>query len=356
MRVVVQKYVLEDLLDKVWHGDEPHGSVHMRVSDDSLSLLTVNADMLVEVHTEELKECSSGEVVLPLTTFSDIVTNSEEGNITIEAVGDIAKIVSGTTSWNVKLRDAAVRGLEIDGIDWHAVDRSRLYLALYTVRYAAEDSWMQLGLRLLNIESRKITASDSVRMQQAYLGDDFPDLEMLIPIDVVPHLLALLENSKSVQVGVTEDYAIWHIDNTYSIINKPYEQKIDYESVILRCVLSNTDELVVDRPELIKALNRVKACAPTDGSAILWEVAGNTLTLSTKDESGNEAKEELEVIWGKNPKQLILNSTYLMDMLDVSFSKLCHFYLGDSTVTKKSPLMLKDDDGNIGLLQQRFSI
>jgi DNA polymerase III sliding clamp (beta) subunit (PCNA family) len=114
--------------------------------------------------------------------------------------------------------------------------------------------------------------------------------------------------------------------------------------------------LELGRQELIDAIKRVRVNADPETSAVRLALTPGTLTINSSDKQGNSAQESLTVVWDSKDQELILNHLRLVELLQSQSGANCLFKLGNSTKTKKAPLMLRDDDaGTVGVVQQMSS-
>jgi DNA polymerase-3 subunit beta len=206
---------------------------------------------------------------------------------------------------------------------------------------------------LIDITEGKMRAADGTRYQQADMGS-FP-VDIQIPIGAVDDLMKLLRSTdqNTIGVGETDSALVFQINNDLFIAQKLNAAFPDVDELLLKPALGNDQELHVDRDELIAAIKRVRVTADAETSAIILELKSGVMSVKSRDKFGNYAEETLDVAWNSPDRDVAVNHAYLTDMLQMTDAKSCRFFLGVDSKTRKSPLMLKDDEaGQIGILNQ----
>jgi hypothetical protein len=97
----------------------------------------------------------------------------------------------------------------------------------------------------------------------------------------------------------------------------------------------------------------VRINADTETSAIGLRISDGHLTVVSRDKYGNAAEEELLAGWSQGDRLIVVNHTFLSDMLTMYDAASCQFRLGTDTKSRKSPVMLSDEEsGTVGIIQQ----
>lgn len=328
------------------------------VDPQRLRVVASDCELSLICSTPMISVTWPGTAVFPARKLLEIVKSSEDGDVKITVLGTTATIEIGRASWTLKLPggDDYPPLPAISEAEFTAVDKDSFRDAITAVRYAASRDPSRANLNIIDIHDGKLTASDGSRIQQIQVSD-FP-VSLRIPISAVDDLLRLLKmcDLDTIHVGQSEDHLIFRFGSDVFIVSKFRAQFPDMEEQMLRPALGNKHELDVDRHELVAAIKRVRINADTDTSAIALTLQNNQLTISTKDKFGNTAGESIDAVWSGGPRALVVNHRFLTDMIRTYGDITCTFKLGDDTVTRKSPLMLKNNEtGSVGVCQQMMS-
>lgn len=330
------------------------------VAPGRLTVVATDLELSVVATTEMVEVEAPGTGVFPAKKMLDIVREAaDEGDVRITVINGVAHVAVGKTAWQLKLQpgDDYPQMPDVDAVAFHPVDRIKFLGALHAVRYAAAKDTTRPSLMMIDVSGGKMTACDGVRFQQADLGEDFP-LSLRIPTGAIGDLVKLLNSTDLPQIGIgeSENYLIFKVGRDVFIANKLMAQFPDMEQLLLRPALENKHELLADRQELVDAIKRVRINADAETSAIELGLTKGKLTVRAADKIGNEAREELDVKWDAGERSLVVNHGFLAEMLAMYDGKSCFFLLGEDTKSRKSPLMLRDDEtGTVGIVQQMVS-
>jgi DNA polymerase-3 subunit beta len=362
--VEMKKFVLQSLLEKA-SAVVPTRDIlpvlknfQIEAFDNRVRVTATDLELSVVVGTEMVTVTVPGVAVFPAKKLLTIVREAGEGDVHISVVGGQATVSIGRTSWTLKLQpgDDYPPMINLSSLELHSVNRVVLLSALSTVRYVVPRSGRP-SLQMVQIANGKATACDGVRFQQASVGDDFP-VDMRIPVGAVDDLLKLLKvtDQESIQIGVSDNCLVFKIGSDFFIANQLIAQFPDVESMLLRPALSNTHELVVDRSSLQEAVRRVRITADPETSAVTLSLSRGSLIISSTDKFGNKCIETLEVKWSASPRMLVINHSFVTDMLDAHKDQSCKFMIGDDIGGRKSPLLLRDDTAKtVGVCQQMIT-
>jgi DNA polymerase III sliding clamp (beta) subunit (PCNA family) len=125
--------------------------------------------------------------------------------------------------------------------------------------------------------------------------------------------------------------------------------------MLLRPALANEDEQTVDRGQLLDAVRRVRINADSESSALVLDLEPGVLTVRSKDKSGNQATEDLDVGWSKGTRQVVINHAFLTDMVSaMPTGSTCHFKLGTDGKRRQRPAVMLTQPGSetVGLMSQ----
>lgn len=321
----------------------------LRVVATDLERWMISSTPLVSTHTP-------GVAVFSAHKMLHIVRESDDADIRIEVRKNAAAIRIGPTVWHLRLyagHDFPAAPVADTLTVLTAVDRARFVRALHTVRYAACKDAERAPLMMINVKAGKMTACDGSRIQQAAIEEIPFDFEL--PIGAVDDLIKMLKSVDLATIHIADagNKLVFRFGADTFIINKLVARFPDVERTLLRPALENTQELSLNRDDLIHAVRRVRINADPETSAIALRLAPGRVTVAACDKWGNEATEQIDARWTGTTRSVVVNHAFLFDLLARHDRKDCTFYLGDDTKTKKTPLLLRDPDtGTVGALQQ----
>lgn len=360
MRLETKKFVLQALLEKA-SSVLPTRDVmpvlknfQVEVTAGRIRVVATDLELSVLAATEMVKVQEEGTAVFPGKRLLDIVKEAEDGDLLLDVVDGTAHISIGRASWTLKLQDGTEYPPlpETDEVEFFSVERMKLLSAINSVRYAAATDTVRPSLMLIDVHDGRMRASDGVRFQQVDIA--FP-LDVQIPINAVDDLVKLLRTTElaTVEVGESEDHLVFRVGADAFIANKLTAQFPEVDEVLLKPALTNDQELNVDREELMAAIKRVRITADDETSAVVLALSENKLSVRSQDKFGNTADEGLDVRWEGEDREVAFNHQHLSQMLEMADAKSCSFFLGPDGKTRKSPLLLRDDEsGQLGVLNQ----
>lgn len=328
----------------------------LEVSEKGIQVSATDLELSVVVSAGLVSSAAPGTAVLPARKMLEILREADDGDLLIKVRGDSATVSVGRATWTLRLQRAQDYPAlpSVGSVELHPVSRDRFLHAIQAVQYAAGKDATRPTLMMLDVSGGKMTACDGRRFQQASLGDDFP-VSMQLPIGAVGDLVKLLRSAdqETVSVGETEFHLVFEVGQDVFIVNKLMTEFPDVEEILLRPAESNRDRLSVARSALDAAVKRVRINADPDVSAVALELARGKLTVSSRDRHGNASNETVEASWDGEERSVVVNHSFLIDMLAMHGGESCNFLLGEDTKSRKSPVVLRDDDAQtIGIIYQ----
>lgn len=349
----IQREVLLSLLEKAI-GVVPsrdmvpvYNNFQFIVREGELIVTASSQRMSIVVSTTQVETKVAGVEVFPAKTLLNIVKESSAGNkVFIEVTASGAVIVSGGFSAEIKL--ASGKGFPVmeslDAVEFHEVDRVKFIEAITAVKYAlpGKEFSGQAGLKMISIKGGKFTACDGSRFQQTRI-DGFR-LNMQLPSDNITLLAKVLSSSdlEFVEIGELDKKLVFRLNNTALYMNKLEDPYPNVEQLWLRPALSNDQELVVNRQELITAIKQVKIAADTDFNSLGMVLDSESMRIVAKD-INNSASAVIPCKWVGKSRNVVVNFHHLAEMLKAYPNPECKFLLGEDTKSRKSPILLKDD-------------
>lgn len=337
----------------------------IRVRGDKLSVVATNLNMAVVTSTAMSVETHNvGVEVFPARKLLEIVRESDAGSrVFISVNGRTAIIVAGSASWEISLGRGAdfPKMPKVAAESLQKVDRAEFLRCLSTVKYAVGGEGRE-SLMMVNIKKGRFTACDGSRLQQARMPD-FGNMQ--IPGFALDKLIKMLKGSdlQEMKVGETDNHLIFRVGADTLLVKKIAATFPPLEDLWLRPALSNDQKLVVEKTVLLDAIRQVKVNVDLEYSAISIKITPGKpgfkgeLTIEASDRDGNSAKKTIPAQWEGRSRELVLHFRYLKEALSSYEPEDCLFKLGDDQKTKKSPVLLKDEDRNsLGIIQQMTGV
>lgn len=350
----IQREVLLSLLEKAI-GVVPTRDIipvltnfQLRVEQDRLQIIASSTEMSIVVSTTQVNTKVAGVEVFPARTFLSVIKETTAGsNIYIEVTPLGLVIVANTYTAEIALTSG--KGFpkleDVSDVKFYEVGRNDFISAISSVKYAlpGKEYSGQDSLRMISIKGGKFTACDGSRFQQVRI-DGFK-LSMQLPSTNISTLLKVLSSTdiETLEIGELPKKLVFRLNNIIFYLNKMETPYPNVEQLWLRPALSNDQQLLVNRQELITAIKQVKIAADSTSYAIGMIIDGNEMTITAKD-TNNTAKTTIVCSWSGKPRTIVVNYAHLAEMLKSYPASECRFLLGEDSKTHKSPILLKDDD------------
>jgi DNA polymerase III sliding clamp (beta) subunit (PCNA family) len=351
----VQREVLLSLLEKCI-GIVPTKDIvpvltnfQFHVAEGELKVVASSAKISIVVSTQQVNTKVPGIEVFPARTLFNIVKESNVGStIYVEVTASGAVIVSGGFSAEIAM--VSKKGFPvmdtISSVTFHEVNRLEFLHAVNAVKYALPDKDYsgQASMKMINIKGGKFTACDGSRFQQVRI-DSFK-LSMKLPALSIAALVKLLSSTdmETIDIGETvNDKLVFRLGPTVLYVNKLSDAYPNVEQLWLRPALSNDQELIVDRAELVTAIKQVRFALDTASPAIGLRLNGNQITISARGVNDSRSV-VIGCEWSGKPRTIAVNCYHFAEMLKAYPEKECKFMLGEDTKMRKSPILLKDEE------------
>ncbi len=201
---------------------------------------------------------------------------------------------------------------------------------VYAVAGASEIRASLTGLFWkLNSEGLVMVATDGHRLAKIQMTELTGDSEIeAIMAPKALNLLLKINSEDPIYMSSQGTQISFHINDTsiYSrLIEGPYPP---YEKVIPQ---SNNDVLSINRLDLFGALKRMRIIANPATHQIMFTVEHNKVLLHAENTDAGEAREDIEVIYDKEPLQIAFNGNLIVDILRNMKSEFVLFHLNDSS-------------------------
>jgi DNA polymerase III sliding clamp (beta) subunit (PCNA family) len=350
----INREVLLSLLDKVMPVVPSRDiipvltNLQFRVSAEQLQIVASSTEMTMVVTTSQVDCKVAGIEVFPAKTFSAIIKETLAGsNVYVEATSHGLVIVAGTYTAEIAIGSGQgfPKSDSIEELTFHEINRNSFINAITSVKYALPDKDYsgQDSMKMISIKGGKFTACDGARFQQVRI-EGFK-LNMQLPTFSINTLIKVLSNTDQVvlELGETAKKLVFKFSNCVFYLNKLDTPYPNVEQLWLRPALTNDQELLVNKAELVTAIKQVKVAADTASNAIGLILDENQITVTAKD-TNNGAKTVIPCKWAGKPKTIVVNFMHLAEMLKSFPGTECRFLLGEDNLTYKAPILLKDND------------
>ncbi len=354
----IRREVLLNMLEKVI-GVVPNKDIYpvltnlqFKVESDKLQIVASSTEMSMSVETSQVTTKVPGVEVFPARTFISVVRETEPNSIIFVEV-TVHGLVIVANAYTAEIALSSGQGFpqleDVSTLTFHEIDRVSFINGLNKVKYAlpGKDTGHD-SLRMISIRGGKFTACDGARFQQVRINGF--KLNMQLPSDRLSHLLKFLAGSdmECVEVGELATKLIFRLGNVVFYMNKLENPYPNVEQLWLRPALSNDQELLVNKQQLITAIKQVKI-ADSSSRAVGFIIDESTMKIVVKD--GNSASTTIACTWQGKPRTLVVNYTHLAEMLRSYGPDECRFLLGEDSKTYKPPVLLKEEDAMATIAQ-----
>ena len=169
---------------------------------------------------------------------------------------------------------------------------------------------------------------------------------VIIPKKTINELSKLLsENHDNIEIDISSNKIIFYIDKLI-LISKLIDGNFpDYTRVIPK---NNNNDLIINRENLLSAVDRVSTIANEKSSSIKFKLLENLINLSSVNSENSTATEDIKSNYNGNEIEIGFNSRYIMDILDNLEAKEIKISFNDNA----SPIMIQEkiDSENIYVL------
>ena len=174
--------------------------------------------------------------------------------------------------------------------------------------------------------------------------DEIPGV--IIPKKTINELSKLLSESyENIEIEISSNKIIFYIDQLI-LISKLIDGNFpDYTRVIPK---NNTNDLMINRENLLSAVDRVSTIANEKSPSIKFKLLENLINLSSVNNENSTATEDIQANYNGNEIEIGFNSRYVMDILDNLEGKEIKISFNDNS----NPIMIHEtiDSENIYVL------
>lgn len=314
------------------------GNILLSARGQELSLSATDLEVGMKLSLP-IRTQTEGKITLSAKQFLDIVKELPDKELFISRKdNNWVELICGKSKFNlVSLAPEEYPALpsfeEKTYVDTRAealrdmVDRTEFAVSTDATRYHLN------GVFLEALESNliRMTATDGHRLSfvDNEIFAEMPDMKrgMIIPKKGLSELHRLLaEESGSVGLAFERGYVFAKFRSSYLFVKLIEGEYPDYRMVIPK----STDRTVgADRTELNSALKRVSLLAHEKSRGVKLAIQNGMMTISSSNPDKGEAREEVDVDFSGEPLEIVFNSKYLLDCLQVLHSEKVELLLKD---------------------------
>lgn len=356
MKAYIERKRLVDAVNNVTKVVPPTNSnpsltyLGLRFMGDALVMFGSNLDLDIEAKLE-LNEDIEGEGVLavPSAVFKKIIKAMAGEVVELNLIDRELEVKSGSSRAKIQtLNTENLVSVQFPDVYEGSIDSTKFAKILESVRYAASTAEYQQIFRgvLLELSSKQTRAvsTDGFRLGMNTIKDSSGlDAKIVIPSKNLPEIVAMLGESPSVEIGLSESSARLYLSNKIYKLNVSLMEGTfpDYERVIPS---QNLLEFTIDSKELSEAVSRASVMSSeTSNNRVDFFVKGDSIRITAKGAYG-EAEEDIAIevvspLVEGDSITLAYNANYLKDALK-DISDRAKFSISGST----SPTILKEAD------------
>jgi DNA polymerase-3 subunit beta len=268
-------------------------------------------------------------ITLPAKKFQDVLKAIPDGEVIMEFKENRVTLKSGRAKFILQSLPAdhyPLLKVNSDCVAQFSLTQHDLRELISKSQYsmALNDSRVFLNGMLLEIKNNNLhlVATDAHRLSfvSYALSDAVPDISAIIPRKTMLELYRLLEdNENNVTIKIYNNQVIFATD-AKELITKVIEGKYpDYDRVI---PLSNDKLCLINREQLLRAVQRVAVIGIDKLKTLSLELRPNLLTIGCRNEEQEESRDEIAMQYA-HEAQLCLNFNinYILDVLTNSTSE-----------------------------------
>lgn len=295
-----------------------------------------------------------GAVLLPGKKVLEILKLAPTPNVQLTVLGNTATIRSGRAVWTIQTPtgDSLPPFPDTSDITLHSVARKPFLRALEVARKAVATSTARLSLMQAHVAKGRITACDSARLHRVVIENLPEELDFTLPVKFLDDCIRSLRafDDDYFELGANGNTVVLRLGQDILTGQRLLLEYPNVETLALQPAMLNMERLIVDVPELIDVVKRVRVSADPDFAALYLSIRPQkveretkwTLTVRARDKDRNTSQESLDIKYegGNKAREITVNHKHFLDLLDSLESTLVEFKLGEKT----APILVVDGD------------
>lgn len=350
MKFLVKKGILEAAVEKA-SGMVSKDDVRpilknflLQLSPEELKIMATDEELAAVASVRVLTVKEPGSITIPANKFKEIVAEAPDVEGEIETDNNVCVVKFGKSRWRLQGMAAdqypAIENFEGNGI--LNVDREKVLTVFKKVGFAVGKDVSRPGLMGVYFNNEEVYTTDGHRIQ--VMGFTHGVQDLLIPAPAIEQLIKVLDlsASKHLEIQKKERFILFKIGSDIYVTRILEAQYPD-----VRKIVGKTPEaprtLKVVKEDLVNAIRRTRITASEESKALKFQVKKDLLTVSSLDEKGNTAEEELKCVWsGKEDLTKGVNFEYLTELLNALDNKDVVFLFGEDKEKKQAPFRVEE--------------
>lgn len=301
-------------------------------------------------------------MLLPAAKILDLVKKSYGPMMAIGLDdNDAATVVCGMSRWNIPTRNVETYPeTGVDGYDaeTHEVGLNEIHPAILSVRKAMALNLS--GFAQVGIKDGKVRAADGVWFQEAPLPGA-KSLEMGIPYVAVDDVLSFLGRGKgTVKISLTDSgVVVLRLGKDMMSFRLPSQKAPNLDKAFTAPLMTNKDDLTINRRELKDAIGRMAITADSETLAISLALSAATIdsvVVSARSRDGAWSDEPVRCKWVGDTRKVILHRDYILNALSSFTSDDVTLKLGPDAPANPSQVLIQAEGKSAVLNQLRSDL
>jgi len=267
---------------------------------------TLNAQIMFDI-IKKLPETSEVEFISNDSKILTIRTNVSKFSLSCLPKDEFPIIETKSSGSRIKIKSQIIFNL---------INKTKFAISNEETRYFLNGLYFNIQIK---DQSSILTfvGTDGHRLATSSFNNDKNLIELpgvIIPKKTINELSKLLsENDNDIEIEISSNKIVFLIDNLI-LISKLIDGNFpDYKRVIPN---NNNNYLIVNRLDLLSAVDRVSTIANEKSPSIKFKLLKNLINLSTINNENSTATEDIEVNYDGDEIEIGFNSRYIMDILD----------------------------------------
>ncbi|MBZ0106588.1 MAG: DNA polymerase III subunit beta [Sulfuricella denitrificans] len=313
-------------------------NVLIQINENDIAFVATDLEIQITTRIENHSEKADAAITVSAKKLQDIVRAlPENADISFVRKDSRLQLIAGKSQFNLQTlpaEDFPKLTLADELISEISLSQTTLKQLFNQVQYAMaqQDIRYYLNGLLLVIEPGiiKVVATDGHRLSFASMEVDGINhsAEAILPRKSVIELIKLLSDMEDeVKISVGKNLVTFSFGNI-NLVSKVIEGKFpDYNKVIPS---QYENHVLINRLTLLHAMQRASILSNEKFRGVRMVLTQNSMRVVCNNTEQEEAEEELEISYSKEPLDIGFNVTYLLDVLNNITSQEVDCSFGDA--------------------------
>lgn len=325
-------------------------NVLIQIAEADISFIATDLEIQITATASNVKSMEQKSITVSAKKLQDIVRAlPDNADITFDSIDSRLQLKAGRSQFNLQTLPAddfpklAQSDEEVSDI---SLPQSILRHLFNQVQYAMaqQDIRYYLNGLLVVLEPGviKVIATDGHRLSLASM--QVPSIqhtnEAILPRKTVIELIKLLADvDEEVNISFGKNLVTFSFGNI-NLMSKVIEGKFpDYNKVV---PTNYQNHVLLDRVTLLRAMQRASILSNEKFRGVRLVLTQNSMRVICSNTEQEEAEEEIEIDYSKEPLDIGFNVTYLLDVLNNLSSNQVNCSFGDAN--SSCLITVPDDD------------